>query len=209
MKFPRVTLVGCLVLGAAAAQAADSVELTITGEIVPAACVPTLSTANLDFGKIPVESLKKTTTTNLSGKLVTLILSCDGPAKVAFQTIDNRSGTAITGGTGVYGLDEASGKIKIGEYAILWTSVTGDGADRYLHGSVDKGSNWTSLSGGAEITTSSIYGIADTESATEPGAYSAQTFEFQVVVTIAPADSLPITSDITLDGSVTFEVVYL
>ncbi|WP_422422267.1 DUF1120 domain-containing protein [Pseudomonas sp. GZD-222] len=208
MKFSRVTLVGCLAFSAAA-QAAESIELTITGVIVPAACNPTLSKASLDFGTIPASDL--TLSKNpLDPKPVTLTLTCDASASVAIKTADNRAGNTVTGTTAVYGFELATGNKKIGEYSIKAVSGNGDGTDRDVIVSSATTGPWVSVTAGNDsLDTSKFYALAPATGLDAPGSYTTQTFNFNVTPTIEQASTLPLTSSIKLDGSVTFEVVYL
>ncbi|TNV09882.1 DUF1120 domain-containing protein [Buttiauxella sp. B2] len=76
------------------AMAADSVDVKVIGQIIPAACTPTISGgAVFDYGKIKASTLAADAYTVLPEMQLDFSLVCDAPAKVALKAINGRPGT--------------------------------------------------------------------------------------------------------------------
>ena len=142
-----------------AMAATDRVDVKVTGDIVPPACVPAVSGgAVFDYGGIKAASLAKDDYTVLDRKSLDFSVKCDSPTKIAFKATDGRPGTnvvplnkvlltvAATANTPLYGLGAEGGKL-IGAYRLMVSSVKIDNA-KNAKGLIshDNGNTWgTSL----------------------------------------------------------------
>ena len=152
LKFSACALAVLAAVSISTAATAESVDLTITGQIVPAACTPTLGGGGVvDYGNILASTLSPTAYTVLSVKQVPFSITCTALAKIAIRAVNNRPGT-LAGATEVgpqnvanspvpllgaspvrsagLGLDGAT---PIGGYAVItspgtFTADTGSGA---------------------------------------------------------------------------------
>ena len=103
------------------ANAASTVDLTVTGLITPMACTPVLSSGGLvDFGKISRNDLNPSTGTRLPHKYLTLTVNCNAPGRYALRMRDTADGLPTstasfsTGWTGQQ-------RNKIGVYSVALT----------------------------------------------------------------------------------------
>jgi hypothetical protein len=200
---------------------AQSTELVVTGKIVPTACVPAFAGGGtVDLGGISSTTLSPTAQTELMPHEISLTITCDAPAAVAIRVIDNRSATTnddvMIDGMGransrMLGIGSKEGK-NIGGYALRRGVPLMDGVPatllnkhytsawfaeiRSLVAIYNAGGNYTYSWGASE--------------ASGPGMGTVHTFPMSVVPVITRTSDLPaLTSEIPLDGSATFEVVYL
>lgn len=207
-----VILSAVTMLGVERAVAADAVDLAVAGNVVPAACIPALSSPSLDYGIIPVSELSASTPTSLTPQRTTLNLTCDAAAKVAVRAIDNRLGTAFAPQSDRFGLGNASDGSPIGWYDLdVDSSAFGGGAagsDISLL-SRDDGQSWSTLGEGLfEMEPGPLYAVAGFASS-KPGAFASYRYDMFVNATVAPTGQLPVVDSIEIDGSVTFELIYL
>lgn len=198
------------------ASASSTVDLTITGRILPTSCTPVLSTSTVNLGNISISDLNLETPTPLTAATVAVTVSCDSPAQFALRGIDNNPGSAWKTDDTAFGMG-LNGTEKIGYFNMrfLDTSLQGDGVTVIGLNSVDQ-VNWTAApitdpeggSGPAISHGENYLGFGDT------GTLIVKPIErlqgtLEVRATIAPRDSLDTTTDITLDGSATIELTYL
>ncbi|TNV09881.1 DUF1120 domain-containing protein [Buttiauxella sp. B2] len=215
------------------AMAADSVDVKVIGQIIPAACTPALSGGGvIDYGKIKASTLAADAYTVLPEMQIDFSLVCDAPAKVALKAINGRPGTmagvtegatntaivpvtvwgtsTTSGGAGL-GLD---GTNKIGGYAvrIAANTVTADG------NAVDtlvQDNNYQSNSVYNKKVTGNLYANEGRiTSWAAPGTLTPIAFKvlagkLGVQAYINKASALDLTHVNYLDGLTTIEVVYL
>ncbi|MFC3814996.1 DUF1120 domain-containing protein [Lysobacter sp. GCM10012299] len=217
MKFRTSILSGVLALACApAAFAADTVDLSVTGTIIPASCTPTLSGGStIDLGQISTANLSAASATSIPEQSVTLSIHCPTATSFAIRAQDNRAGSASNGGANFYGLGSAPGGEKIGYYSLgvrgSTTTVDGGALGQGLTSS-DGGTTWSAQGTGDFWGTlpdgSKIFAFSKSAGAV-PSAIQDAAVTMRVVPSIAPRNGLPASDDITIDGSVTFEMVYL
>jgi hypothetical protein len=199
------------------AQAADSVDLAITGTISLGACTPVFDNGGtVDYGKISSASLTSGAPTDLGPKSTSLTVTCDAPRSVGFTITDNAAASAVTSALATvpagkgFGLGQTAEGVNLGAYSIAMKSVTLDGTAGDVITSADN-TTWTAapsdgLAGNVAGTTWSA-GAAGTDSATAP----ATTFVYGIDVdaVLQDAATLAITAETPLAGSATFTLVYL
>ncbi len=199
---------------------ADSTDLTITGTIIPTSCTPAFSGGNLvDLGNIPAASLNRDRQTELTNRNITLSVSCSASAPMAIKVHDNQAHTQRPGivvdGTDwkmyIFGIGEVGGN-KIGGYGLRFGRPSVDGELSSVMYKQGTSANWS------EPETATLLGKnyegnlryswgRSTAAGPLPG--MVHTFPMTLVPVIGPTSSLPITSDISLNGSATFELLYL
>lgn len=201
-KYFVVLTTTALISAAPFALAASSTDLTVNGQITPAACTPTLSSSSIELGKISSQDLKQTSNTLIDTSDLALTVNCDAAIKFAVNHIDHQAGMWPGSGFGI-GLDkrgEALGfftpKIKtIEENSTSYAAIQ----------STDNGTTWTSATTAEPDTFLSIAAMGTTT----PIAGKDVTFNFEVDTYIARADSLDLSDDTLIDGHMTFDVKYL
>ncbi len=215
MKNSISLLAAAIVLsGASTAFGASSVDLTVKGLITPSACTPSLSNGGMaDYGKISAQDLPNANAPNPLPTVISLklMVECEATTLIAVKSTDNRPGTAysyIPGNTPHYGLGLATGDVKIGAYMLTPTQASGDGIPRSMIESPD-GNSWVDATGtGWQVGwLRSLNGAVG--GGASPLAVQNLEVDFNISVTIAPKRTLPLTTEIPLDGSATLEVVYL
>lgn len=198
---------------------ASSTELTVTGTITPQACTPAFAGGGtVELGKIPAKDLNDTTQTELPAHDISLQVTCTAAAAVAIKVYDNRATTALPGiivdgisnSRHIYGLGAVAGT-KIGGYGLRHGIPTIDGVPSTLMWDMLLTNSWqlpaaplVAKEGGVSV----MYSWGDSIAA-GPAVGTVHTFPMSLVPVIGPSNALPITADIIIDGSATFELVYL
>ncbi|MGE1154553.1 DUF1120 domain-containing protein [Pseudomonas kitaguniensis] len=213
MNFPKKLVLGSLLLlGANSAFALDRAELTVIGTIAPTACTPTFAGGGIvDYGLIPSSTLDPAVATVLATRSISYTIHCDAPISVGTSWTDERSGSSPIDNTSNFGLG-MQGANKIGSYTLrqLTADATGDGASVNLvfrngttgawaqaDASSSQLNNGTRMQSYAPLTT------------LVPGAYTDFGGTIQVITSIAPTNTLDLTTAVTLDGLSTMTVRYL
>lgn len=222
-----------LALTASSVMAAPSVDIKVTGKIVPSSCTPSFPSGGgiADFGTMKVASLNSTTPTTLPDiKTVPVTITCEEDTRVGISFNDIRSASAPTTGYTVnfattdfatsvgylFGLGMYNTQ-KIGAYALgiqidsgTLTNDKGDNLVAYF--STDSGNDWATKSATSYMQVKSdkseIYSFG--KSATNaPEPQTKVNFNVGVSAIINPTNDLKITDEATLDGLTTVELVYL
>jgi type 1 fimbria pilin len=202
-----------LLAGASNVWAASSVDLSVKGLIIPAACTPTLSAGGVvDHGKISFKDLSWNLYNVLPVATLQLSVNCDAPTLVAIKGRDNRAGSSAADPIGQpnYGLGLVNGDKKLGWYLLKTANGQADGVDRPVIESND-GASWTDASypgvvwqvGGMRALSAS----AGSDAAPLP--VEAMTLDILIETTMVPAYLIPAGQEVPLDGSATLEVIYL
>lgn len=199
---------------------ADGADLTITGTIIPTSCTPAFSGGNtVELGDISAASLNRDRQTELTNHNVTLNVRCSASAPMAIKVHDNQSHTQLPGivvdGTDwalyIYGIGEVGGT-KIGGYGLRFGTPTVDGQTSIVMYKQGADTNWDvpapATLVGKNYEGNLRYSWGRSLSA-GPLAGVVHTFPMTLVPVIGPASNLPITSAIALNGSATFELLYL
>ncbi|UDQ79808.1 DUF1120 domain-containing protein [Erwinia rhapontici] len=96
----KITTLAVLIAGGIAsgqALAAGSATLEMAGNILPNGCDISLPTTNLEWKNINTSSLSSTAFTDLPAKQVTLSVNCLAEMSFAVRAMDNRAGQLPTG----------------------------------------------------------------------------------------------------------------
>lgn len=204
----------------AAVLAGPTAELRVTGRIVPNACVPNfIGGGVIDYGAIPSSTLSAHALTLLPAKSVGLQVSCGIPASVAFRLVDNRP---LATGDGMvktsarpsmlrderyFGLKNGQG-LRVGGYVLRFEPRDNAAAPNLQmseSGNAASGT-WTARTDGM-LLQNTLY----TWAAGEHG-IPAKMQQMGATLSIQPvidSRSEGLGDEIPLDGSATFELVYL
>ncbi|MCU6252347.1 DUF1120 domain-containing protein [Enterobacter cloacae] len=223
-------LVTALAMSVNTAMAAQSIDIKVTGKILPSSCTPAFPSGGgvADFGTMKVASLNSTSMTPLTEmKEIPVAITCEEATRVAVKFTDSRDDSSPTenvvmgnGFTGspstVFGLGMYNDK-KIGAYALALFRTQGantnsNGDPLYPLASIDGGKGWVVR--GADYMqiysdNSEIYAFASDKTSGAPSAESKINFKVAVSATINPTNDLNITDEVTLDGLTNVELVYL
>lgn len=189
--------------------AADSIDLKVTGSIIPISCTPTIIGGDtVDYGSIPANSLTNEVIGNaLALKTVVLSIQCGSPIRLAISAHDKRPPVINTQtGEAQYGFAEVKGK-KIGSYLLSFypKTITGDSMPSGVLESTDA-TTWAILPGNALMKPTAYYTLA---TGAAPSAYKTHNFTIDINPRLLRASDLPLTQEIKLDGLTTFEIKYL
>lgn len=209
--------VAALVSVMPAAFAASTVDLTVSGTIIPASCTPVLSATDINFGKISSADLLPDELNNRIGKNIrtTLSVNCSSPTIYGLRGIDNRSTSVIpTGFHSPYGLGFTPNGEKLGGHhlEILAGSSLIDSRPTFITVSDPSATTWGASAADVRALRNSgpLLGFTDVAGVTTgPIPIKDAQFKLFHYLVIAPTDSLTLTDDVALDGSATVEVVYL
>ncbi|HEM6631433.1 TPA: DUF1120 domain-containing protein [Citrobacter farmeri] len=227
---------GCLLTLANYAQAADSVDLKVTGKLLSGSCTPTLENGGVvDFGHIPLGNLSKTEVNRIGQKHTVFTITCSSSIPVGWTTVDNRHDSLInipiknaywnggdnnTGGN-QYGLGKTTADTRLGAFVIgvQVDNVSVDGVKGDLitwsfgaGQSSASGSDWVKTSVGATLNGAdgNFRGLTIAASGTlTPLAGKVFIYPMLITAAIQGTDTLAITDNTNLDGSATISLVYL
>ncbi|QAY88164.1 DUF1120 domain-containing protein [Pseudomonas arsenicoxydans] len=187
------------------ALAASSTDLTVTGTITPNACVPLLSGRGIvEHGKISSKDLNQEKNTRLPNKTLQLTVNCDSAIAFRLKPIDNRPGTDTDDGA-AFGLGFINGDQKLGFVEARLLRPLGDGeAVRHMF-SYNNGGSWGNTNA---LIPGAISAFGAVGGPNTPIAIKDLVTDFEVRTYIARADSLDLTNDVALDGSVTIDIDY-
>jgi type 1 fimbria pilin len=197
-------------------SAAGAAELRVTGKIVPDACLPVFSDAGVvDYGPI---SSERGAAKILSKKIFTLSVSCTLPSRLALRLIDNRDSAPIPQMQAVtlrnrskkdlFGLGAQSGQ-NAGAYIVsfepahptatpptMMESATGINATQWM------------LSSDNTLRKNVLYAW-DAEHKIHPGGTLNFEARLSIQAVIDSTDNTATKEDASLNGSATFELLYL
>jgi hypothetical protein len=208
----KVCAVAALAVACSTASA-QSAPLAVTGNIVPAGCVPTLSTSVFDYKDISGDKLQTINYTPLEEKTAVMSIACGGPRQVAFQALDSRYYTVpqdLSGVTYVYGLGAARGK-DLGYYQITMSDFQIDGKSANAIYSNNSGVDWRA-SGPTQAlipTSAKWFSMADPLVPGTPAAGTTYSTTLTLQTYIAPKNALDMTGTSDLDGAATIVLHYL
>lgn len=204
-------LTAALALSSAAAFAQnESIDLGITGKVVPAACTPNLSSTSLDWGDVPFGSERAKP---LPQKSLTVSVACQTPTRFALQIVDNHPDSipsdALAGSRGL-GLSDGT---PVGTYRLRlsnYVDLPADGKRVYAVLSRDKGENWKTYAfygSNYQIRTDDYLGFAEGHPSI-PAAIQNMSFEIHASGALLPGSELP-AEQFNFAGSSTFTLRYL
>lgn len=211
MKNPLLVLSAFwLAAGGVPAHAASIVDLNINGMITPSACAPSLSNGGVyDLGKIAAKSLNVDQPTSLASHTLQLGLTCEAPTLIAVQPWDNRSGSHFDSDSPLkFGLGLVNGNEKVGSMSLNMQAIVADGTEMRPIGSVGSTAEWSPTPVMSATFRTSFTNNWSTPSLA-PTPIQRLTTDVLIAPRIAPANTLTLTREVPIDGSVTLELNYL
>ena len=230
--FKKGVLASVLAVAASSAMAASSIDIQVTGKILPSSCTPAFISGGgiADFGTIKVASLNSTTVTSLPDvKIIPISITCEDATRIAVTFNDAHADSAPTEDVPAWpdsdfattmdytaGLGMYNGK-PIGTYSLGMQltkgAVTNDAGDElYPTYSFNTGSPWGNKAGNRYLqlktNKSEIYSFSSELGGT-PVPQTKVNFNVGVVAAINPTNDLKITDEAKLDGLTNVELVYL
>lgn len=234
--FKKGLLASVLAVAASSAMAASSIDIRVTGKIVPASCTPTFTSGGgiADFGTLKVAALNDTTMTALPDlKTIPITITCEEPTRIgvtfndahadsaptetlplAWSDTDFAGDPAYTSGLGMYN-DAKIGAYSMGIQKDPGTATNAEGDYIYPICNTDASatSGWGTKGGShyVQILTnkSETYSFTDVAGGNAPVAQSQYNFVVGIMAQINPTNDLNITDEATLDGLTNVELVYL
>ncbi|MEW5558764.1 DUF1120 domain-containing protein [Enterobacter asburiae] len=230
-------LAAATLLAAVAGQAMavdDNVDVKVTGQIVPPACIPAMSGgAVFDYGGIKAASLNSDDFNVLGEKTLNFSVACESPTKMAFKVTDARKGTAvlpvgkrmqqrtIATDTALSGLGTEDGK-NIGAYSLNIAKLTidkGDGSPVIALNSLDSirsednGQTWTKLTTDTYTRVyldddGRLFSLAE-KGSLEPLSVKVMNGTMWAQVAINKGSELNLTKINNLDGQSNIQIIYL
>ncbi|MCP1520354.1 hypothetical protein J2Y74_004664 [Pseudomonas migulae] len=199
-----------MLTGASSAFAASSTDLTVTGIITPVACTPSLTNSGIvDYGKKSAKDLNPTTHTHLGVETIQLTVNCDASTQFALKTSDNRAGSTSAGGTTTFGLGLINTNEKLGFYQLSFMTPVADTPVTAMY-SQNQGDTWSRLWDDDAVAPADWVAFGNQSGSTwAPDFVQNVTVDIGVNTHIAPANSLTLTDEVTLDGSATLQIEYL
>jgi hypothetical protein len=205
----RLSYIAVILLGAGATgvNAASSVDLSVTGKITPAACMPQLSNGGMvDHGKISFKDLNAGENT-LPQVSLQMNVSCDAATLFAVKSTDNRKGTASNKGLSSFGLGLGEGDHKVGFYNLTMENVLGDGAVLPVVESVN-GNTWFYSSTG-QIWQPEWMRSVSGRGNPDYTPVAIQTLAADLIVATTINKPRALSAEMPIDGSATMDIVYL
>lgn len=210
-----IPLAASSILGLSAAAQGAAVDLTTKGLVSPSACTPLLSSNGLiDYGKISQKDLNLDRGTRLPIQYLDVTVDCNGNSRFALRMRDNRDGTANVNSEIFYGLGLDKSGNKIGLYSLSFDPTQTEASpllEVYGTESTTAGMAWrTANSNPIDIGARSYLGFTDQAGSTAgPAAIKFLNSRVKVETVIAAKQNLDLSSEISMDGSSTLEVIYL
>lgn len=194
-----------LLLASTTTFAASTVDLTVTGLIVPSACTPSLSSGGvIDHGKISAKDLNTDNPTVIGNHTLTMTVLCEGQTLIALQSEDNRKGSSISNGD--YGLGLINGTEKLGHYHLRIANPIADGVPVQSIASQNGQDNWYL----ERFWDPTLYmSVADMSDPAQPVPVQELLLDLQVDTSINRTDGLDLSNEVQIDGSATLTVIYL
>ncbi|MEG5552037.1 DUF1120 domain-containing protein [Enterobacter wuhouensis] len=231
--FKKGMLASVLAVAASSAMAASSIDIQVTGKIVPSSCTPTFISGGgiADFGTMKVASLNSTSVTPLADvKIIPISITCEDSTRIAVTFNDAHADSAptatlptsfvdqdfdisvkATSGLGMYN-SKKIGAYSLGIQLTKGTVTNEAGDDLYPTFSSDNGTSWGNKSGLRYMQIandkSEIYSFSSTLGGT-PVPQTKVNFNVGVAAMINPTNDLNVTDEATLDGLTNVELVYL
>ncbi|EOI2496525.1 DUF1120 domain-containing protein [Enterobacter bugandensis] len=232
--FKKGLLASVLAVTASSAMAAPSIDIRVTGKIVPASCTPTFTSGGgiADFGTMKVSSLNSTTSTALADvKTIPITITCEEATRIgvtfndahadsaptatlpiAYSDVDFGLQTKYTSGLGMYN-DKKIGAYSMGIQKDVGTVTNDTGENLYPIFTTDASAGWGVKSGNhyLQVVTdkSETYSFTNVSDGTSPVAQKQVNFIVGIMAQINPTNDLHVTDEATLDGLTNVELVYL
>ena len=205
-KTTSITLITLAWLsGAWPAQAASTVDLGVSGRITPSACEVGLSNGGLyDLGKVASRDLNADQTTPLPIHRLQLTISCEALTLVALEPRDNRLGS----GYGVdqpykFGLGLTHNNQKLGYMTLRLLAIVADGRDMQPIAKTGE-ATWAPTAILSHHTLTAFHA-----GSSAPTPIQRLDADVEITPTLAPANTLPLETQVPIDGFMTLTMTYL
>ncbi|OPA92768.1 hypothetical protein BFW87_16715 [Pseudomonas fluorescens] len=196
-----------LCLTATPALCASSVEVTLSGSIIPSACTPTLSPSGIvDHGRVPARSLNQYEFTQLPGKTLDLHVSCNEPVLFVLVGVDNRAASSV--GPGFYyglGNNIHAPDERLGSVSLAIREVMADDQRALVLASSNQGETWFPES---NAYPDNYMGFAHPGTLV-PERHRLLTASLEIKTSINAAAYLTLDQEVPLDGSIVLDLRYL
>ncbi|MHC8312972.1 DUF1120 domain-containing protein [Pseudomonas sp. GT1P32] len=201
---PHALTMALIVLTSPLTFAASSTDLTVTGLITPNACTPTLSGGGIvDHGKLSAKDLNLDKNTFLPLETLQLAVNCDAATAFRLLPTDNKLGTVT--GPNDFGLGFINGDQKLGGFTARLMTPMADGVAVQPLWSSNNGGTWNR---GTDLNHGILSAFGAVGGPNTPIAVKDLQADLRVSTAIARADSLDLTNEVALDGSVTLTIAY-
>lgn len=234
--FKKGMLASVLAVAASSAMAASSIDIQVTGKIVPASCTPAFISGGgiADFGTIKVADLNDTALTALADtKIIPISITCESPTRIGVTFNDAHAESAptenlpaisgyddfainveYTSGLGMYN-DKKIGSYSMGIQTDAGTATNDAGERLYpIYSKVASATSGWGVKSGLhylQVVTdkSETYSFTNVSGGDAPVAQKQVNFNVGIKAQINPTNDLNITDEATLDGLTNVELVYL
>lgn len=215
-----------LALTCMSASAAEEVELTVVGTVVPAACEPTFTGGgHVNLGTIASAALSPTVFTVLQPQTIGFAITCTAPVAAGFTLADNRASAGAPVGIhhvlgradekSIYGFSTSAGQ-QVGAYALESDATfTADGATVNRIGKQFAGGTWGTPhdAPGLAVHTGIAGALGNYHGFAAPGTFVPIAFTMlsgNIVVRAAlnKTSDLTVTNEVAIDGSTTLNIAY-
>lgn len=193
------------------ASAATSVQLKVTGAIVPASCGITMPGGTIvDYGRIDPNFLNKDNVTIIGDDIrAKMQVTCDSPMLFAIRPTDERAATKISvpgvQPSDLFGLGRA-GNVNIGAYKVRLFFPLAEGV---LVNIVRIGSSGKFPQFNNDIIPNQEFGFTANVASTVITPYKDVIAEVVLTTYVNKTSALPMNREVKLDGLATFELIYL
>ncbi|AHC33790.1 MAG: DUF1120 domain-containing protein [Pseudomonas sp.] len=204
--FNRYLLLTTLLLNSLA-QAASTVDLGVSGQLTPSACEPSLSNGGVyDVGKIAAKDLNAHQPTRLPPHSLKLAIDCQASTLLALEPRDNRQGSSYSGDQShSFGLGLINDNQRLGALNLSLDSAVADGVEMYTLIS----SGPTTWAPSIILSPHALSAFTPIRNVTVPAPVQQLSALLSIQPIIAPTDTLLLTKEAPIDGSVTLTVKYL
>ncbi|WP_282349634.1 DUF1120 domain-containing protein [Pseudomonas sp. PS01301] len=212
---PRTLITSIALLSTTLASGASTVDVRVSGTLIPSACTPLMSTDSLHFGTVSSADLNREQPTALVEHAPTLTIACGTPTLYGLRLLDNRAGSAYdTGRAASLGLGHTLAGEQVGAYHldVIPARSSIDGGQVFLSLGDRTGHHWQTSTAQPQSlpVDGGLLGLVD-RPGVRSGAVPVEWAQLGIRAhgIIAPAQGLTVTDAVPLDGHVTVEVVYL
>ncbi|HDR2620785.1 TPA: DUF1120 domain-containing protein [Enterobacter chuandaensis] len=231
--FKKGMLASVLAVAASSAMAASSIDIQVTGKIVPASCTPAFVSGGgvADFGTMKAADLNSTAQTKLADlKVIPISITCESATRVGVTFNDAHADSAptvdvttnfaapdlqldppYTAGLGMYN-SKPIGAYSMGIDKRAGAATNADGDNLYPLFSSNNGEVWGKRGLDyipVKTDKSEVYAFSDVQGDLMPSAQTQFNFNVAVSAIINPTNDLNIIDEATLDGLTNVELVYL
>jgi len=212
---------GMMVSGAAMAEGemviGAKATMKVQGTILPPACTIAVD-GTLSFNDINPGTLNKDKFTDLKAQKSKVIVGCDGPSFFGIRAVDNSGASAEKPDTNketLFSLGNNANGTSVGVYTIKLDreGSSADGSSVQKAYSLKSGNLWSEVTddNGYYFKNAKLVPLSgmDLTYDTERKAMSDKVYSLEVQPSIAPVGKNGVQSSINLNGSATFEVIYM